>query len=113
VERRIVIPVYDSGMTRLPPMSKQPFPKELASRRSLISRLIDAFNPGVTLLVSVWVVGLTARRYLIERDRLEGIADQALTSLAFVVPLMLVGWAVLAIADRRWNLGIFPRSDDE
>lgn len=94
-------------------MSKQPLPKELEPRRSLMSRLIDAFNPGVTLLVSVWVVGLTARRYLIERDRLEGIADQALTSLAFVVPLMLVGWAVLAIADRRWNLGIFPRSDDE
>ena len=84
----------------------------VATVQLLFRRLIDAFNPGVTLLVLVWVVGLTARRYLIERGRLEGFADRGLTSLAFVVPLMLAGWAVLAVADRYFDLGIFPTDDE-
>ena len=100
-------------MSQLPKPPKSPKPGVESDGRGLLARLIDIFNPGITLLVLVWVVGLTARRYLVERDRLAGIADQALTSLAFVVPLMLVGWAALAIADRYWDLGIFPRSDDE
>ena len=79
----------------------------------LFGRLIDNFNPGITLLVLVWVVGLTARRYLVERDQLSGIADRGLTSLAFVVPLMLIGWAVLAAADRYFGLGIFPKDDEQ
>ena len=84
----------------------------VATLRRLWTRLIDGFNPGITLLVLVWVVGLTARRYLLERGRLEGFAERGLTSLAFVVPLMLAGWAVLAAADHYLDLGIFP-SDDE
>ena len=78
-----------------------------------LARLIDNFNPGITLLVLVWVVGLTARRYLIDRGQLTGIADRGLTSLAFVVPLMLAGWAVLAVADHYFDLGIFPKDDEQ
>ncbi|MGH7676881.1 MAG: hypothetical protein ACRENU_00360 [Gemmatimonadaceae bacterium] len=81
--------------------------------KGLFGRLIDHFNPGITLLMLVWVVGLTARRYLVERDQLSGIADRGLTSLAFVVPLMLIGWAVLAVADRYFELGIFPKDDEQ
>lgn len=76
--------------------------------RGLLSRLIDNYNPAITLLVLVWVVGLTARRYLLERGQLEGLAERGLTSLTFVVPLMLVGWAI----DRYFGLGVFPREDD-
>ena len=84
-------------------------------RRSpgFFSRLIDNFNPGITLVVLVWVVGLTARRYLLERGQLTGFADRGLTSLAFAAPLMLVGWAVLAVADRYFDLGIFPKDDEQ
>ena len=84
----------------------------VATLRRLVTRLIDGFNPGITLLVLVWVVGLTARRYMLERGRLEGFAERGLTSLAFVVPLMLAGWAVLAVADRYFDLGIFPPDDE-
>jgi hypothetical protein len=70
-----------------------------------IARLIDGFNPAVTLLMAVWVIGLTARRYLLERELLVGFADRALTSLSFVVPLMLVGWAVLEYLDKKFGTG--------
>lgn len=94
-------------------MSKHPLSHESEQQpRGLLSGLIDNFNPGITLLVLVWVVGLSARRYLLERDQLTGFADRGLTSLAFVVPLMLIGWAVLALADRYFNLGVFPRDEE-
>ena len=94
-------------------MSKDPLSHESEQHSpGLLSRLIDKFNPGITLLVLVWVVGLSARRYLLERDQLTGFADRGLTSLVFVVPLMLVGWAVLALADRYFNLGVFPRDEE-
>ena len=93
-------------------MSKHPHSHESEQPPGLLSRLIDNFNPGITLLVLVWVVGLSARRYLVERDQLTGFADRGLTSLAFVVPLMLVGWAVLAVADHYFDLGVFPRDEE-
>ena len=98
-------------MSNKPSSSNESFDQRATG---FLSRLIDNFNPGVTLLVLVWVVGLSARRYLVERDQLPGggIADRGLTSLAFVVPLMLIGWAVLAVADRYFDLGIFPREDE-
>ena len=89
----------------MPDVTRQ-HPEE--DRRGIYARLIDSFNPAITLLVLVWVVGLTARRILLERGQLEGIADRGLTSLAFVVPLMLLGWAV----DRYFGLGVFPREED-
>jgi len=93
-------------------MSKHPHSHESEQPPGLLFRLIDNFNPGITLLVLVWVVGLSARRYLVERDQLTGFADRGLTSLAFVVPLMLVGWAVLAVADHYFDLGVFPRDEE-
>lgn len=94
-------------------MSNDPQTPESGQKApGLLTRLIDNYNPGITLLVLVWVVGLSARRYLVERDQLIGIADRGLTSLAFVVPLMLAGWAVLAVADHYFDLGVFPRDED-
>lgn len=94
-------------------MSNDPLrPDSGQNAPGLLSRLICAYNPGITLLVLVWVVGLTARRYLIERGQLSGFAERGLTSLAFVVPLMLAGWAVLAVADHYLNLGLFPRDEE-
>jgi hypothetical protein len=90
-----------------------PRPRSGHQARGFLARLIDGFNPGITLLVLVWVVGLTARRHLIERGQLSGFAERGLTSLAFVVPLMLTGWAVLAVADHYLDLGLFPRDEDK
>jgi hypothetical protein len=121
VTNTVALPVYGilssqpkrPHLTPLPPPMSPNVPSESRpSPRSLLGRLIDGYNPGITLLVLLWVIGLTARRYLLERDRLVGFAEQALTSLVFVVPLMLVGWAVLAIADRYFALGIFPRDNE-
>jgi hypothetical protein len=96
-------------------MSNDPFRSSSGRPKTpgLLSRLIANYNPGITLLVLVWVVGLSARRYLIERGQLSGFAERALTSLAFVVPLMLAGWAVLAAADHYLDLGLFPRDEDK
>ena len=91
------------------PQDFVPLPKEPEERpSSSLSRLIQKFNPAVTLLVLVWVIGLSARRYLLERGELSGFAERGLTSLAFVVPLMLIGWGV----DRYFDLGVFPRDDE-
>jgi len=78
----------------------------------MFARVIDGYNPGVTMLVSVWVVGFALRVWLVQRELLTQIADEALMSLLFVVPIMLVGWGVAAVADRRFKLGLF-RSNDE
>ena len=85
-----------------------PTAQEHAEPSGRLAKLIDGFNPAITLLMLVWVVGLSARRYLLERELLTGFADRALTSLAFVVPLMLVGWAVLEYLDKKFGTG----SDD-
>ena len=88
------------------PRQKQGEPAAQASQPSgRLARLIDGFNPAITLLMLVWVVGLTARRYLLERELLVGFADRALTSLAFVVPLMLIGWAALEYLDKKFGTG--------
>ena len=96
----------------LPPLSMPDYPRQKQGEPAAspppggrLSRLIDGFNPAITLLMAVWVVGLTARRYLLERELLTGFADRALTSLAFVVPLMLVGWAALEYLDKKFGTG--------
>lgn len=83
-----------------------------ASPRGLIARVIDGYNPGVTMLVSIWAVGFAVRAWLLQRELLTQIADEALMSLLFVVPIMLVGWGVAAVADRRFKLGLFRSNDD-
>jgi hypothetical protein len=66
-----------------------------------LSRLIERFNPGVTLLVAVWTIAFELRRWLEARGTLTPVADEALLSLLFVVPIMLVGWAAITIGERR------------
>jgi hypothetical protein len=38
---------------------------------------------------------------------LSALADEALLSLLFVVPIMLIAWGALVVADRRFKLGLF------
>jgi len=85
---------------------------DATSPRRLFARMIDGYNPGVTMLVTIWVVGFALRAWLMQRELLTQVADEALMSLLFVVPIMLIGWGVAAVADRRFKLGLF-RSNDE
>ena len=68
--------------------------------RAPFARLIDVYNPGVTCLVVIWVAGLSLRRYLAEHEMLTQIRDEALLSLIYVVPIMLIGWGVFALIER-------------
>lgn len=79
--------------------------------RGLITRIVERFNPGVTLLVLLWTAAFAVRERLEQRGMLERTADDALRSLLYVVPTMLVGWGVLILADRRFGLGLFGKSD--
>jgi len=82
---------------------------QTSKQSGLIARLIDGYNPAITMLLSIWVLAIATRRYLSERDLLSQTGYEALTSLVYVIPVMLVAWAVLAVSDRVWGLGIFRR----
>ena len=68
--------------------------------RTLVARVIETHNPGVTMLVAIWSTGFAVRTMLMRRCALTQIADEALLSLLLVVPLMLIGWGLLTVADR-------------
>ncbi len=53
------------------------------------------------MLVVVWTAAFVLRSRLAQFDRLSDVANEALLSLLFIVPIMLVGWAALAVIDRR------------
>ena len=78
-----------------------------AVSRSFLTRIIDGHNPGVTMLLLVWLGGLTLRMWLDRAGMLTDLTDDALRSLIYVVPVMLVGWAALAIANTVFKLGLF------
>jgi hypothetical protein len=80
--------------------------------RGLIARIVESYNPGVTLLVLLWTAAFAVRERLAQRGMLERTIDDALRSLLYVVPIMLVGWGVLILADRRFRLGLFRKSED-
>jgi len=42
---------------------------------------------------------------------LSELANEALLSLLFVVPIMLIAWGALVVADRRFKLGLFWSGD--
>jgi len=65
--------------------------------RAAFYKTIDAYNPGVTFLTLIWVVGISVRKYLADHDQLTQLRYEALTSLIYVVPVMLVGWAILTV----------------
>ena len=93
--------------------TQHPAPKLPAQAHAgLLTRVIDRFNPGVTLLLSAWLAGLTARNYFLERGTLSQTRYEALTSLIYVAPSMLLAWGFLVVADRYLHLGLFRRDDE-
>jgi hypothetical protein len=74
-------------------------------------RLIDRYETGVALLVVLWTAAFMLRGRLAQTERLTDLGNEALLSLLFVVPIMLVAWAVLAFADRQLKLGWFRSRD--
>ena len=68
--------------------------------RSVVARVIEIYNPGVTMLVAIWSAGFAVRTLLIRRGALTQVAEEALLSLLLVVPLMLIGWGLLTVAQR-------------
>ena len=70
-------------------------------------RLADRPETGVAMLVGVWTFAFIVRSRLAQTGTLTDIADEALLSLLLVVPVMLIGWGLLAFADRRFRLGLF------
>lgn len=79
--------------------------------RSRLARIADRYETGVAMLVASWTTGFMIRSRLAEHGRLTDVANEALLSLLFVVPIMLVGWGTLVWADRRFALGLFRPSD--
>jgi hypothetical protein len=76
-------------------------------QRSPLSKLIDSYNPGITFLVVLWTIAFALRERLLKAGPLELMIDNAIKSLLLVIPIMLAGWAVLTIIDRRFRLGLF------
>ena len=72
-------------------------------------RLVDRHETGIAMLVAVWTAAFVLRSRLDASGRLTEMGNEALLSLLFVVPVMLLGWGALAVADRRYGLGIFRR----
>ena len=70
-------------------------------------RLVDRYETGVAMLVAIWTVGFIARGRLARAGQLGDVRNEALLSLLFVVPIMLVAWGVLAAVDRWLQLGWF------
>lgn len=85
----------------------RPTAKPARDQRSALAKLIDAYNPGITMLVVLWIVAFAAREKLIQTGALAEMGDNALKSLLLVIPIMLAGWGVLAAVDRRFRLGLF------
>jgi hypothetical protein len=62
-------------------------------------KLSDRAETGVALLVLVWCAALLARDYLARHEALTGLRNEALTSLLWVVPFMLLGWGLFALGE--------------
>lgn len=78
--------------------------------RARHARLVDRYELNVALLVATWTAGFVLRGRLAQTDRLTDVANEALLSLLYVVPILLLAWGALVAADRRFKLGLFvPR----
>ena len=85
-------------------------PTRIRSVRARISRLVDRYETSVVFLVVAWTVAFLVRSRLAQTERLSDLANEALLSLLFVVPIMLIAWGAL-VADRRFKLGLFWSGD--
>jgi hypothetical protein len=86
-------------------------PARTRSVRARLSRLVDRYETSVVFLVMAWTVAFLVRSRLAQAERLTEVANEALLSLLFVVPIMLIAWGALAIADRRFKLGLLGSGD--
>jgi hypothetical protein len=86
---------------------QQPTAEDAHVQRSPFSKLVDSYNPGITVLVVLWTLAFALRERLLKAGPLEEMIDNAFKSLLLVIPIMLAGWAILTIVDRRYRLGLF------
>jgi hypothetical protein len=82
-------------------------PARIRSVRVRLARLVDRYETSVAFLVVAWTVAFLVRSRLAQTERLSALADEALLSLLFVVPILLVAWGALVVADRTFKLGLF------
>lgn len=86
-------------------------PARIRSLRARFARLIDRYETSVAFLVVAWTVAFLVRSRLAQTERLSDVANEALLSLLFVVPIMLIAWGALVVADRRFKLGLLGSDD--
>jgi hypothetical protein len=86
-------------------------PPRQAGSAGTIASAILAQSSGITMLVIVWTMSFGVRWWLSQNGKLTQILDEALLSMLLVVPIMLIGWGLLAVADRAFRLGLFGRRD--
>jgi hypothetical protein len=86
-------------------------PARIRSLRARFTRLIDRYETSVAFLVVAWTVAFLVRSRLAQTERLSDLANEALLSLLFVVPIMLIAWGALVVADRRFKLGLLGSDD--
>jgi hypothetical protein len=86
-------------------------PARIRSVRVRFARLVDRYETSVVFLVVAWTVAFLVRSRLAQTERLSDVANEALLSLLFVVPIMLISWGVLVVADRRFKLGLLGSGD--
>lgn len=86
-------------------------PARIRSLRARFARLIDRYETSVAFLVVAWTVAFLVRSRLAQTERLSDLANEALLSLLFVVPIMLIAWGALVVADRRFKLGLLGSDD--
>ncbi|HEY2164457.1 MAG TPA: hypothetical protein VGH04_10720 [Gemmatimonadaceae bacterium] len=82
-------------------------PARIRSVRVRLARLVDRYETSVAFLVVAWTAAFLVRSRLVQTERLNALANEALLSLLFVVPIMLIAWGALVVADRRFKLGLF------
>ena len=67
-------------------------PARIRSVRARFARLVDRYETSVAFLVVAWTVAFLVRSRLAQTDRLSDVVNEALLSLLFVVPIMLIAW---------------------
>ncbi len=86
-------------------------PARIRSVRARLARLVDRYETSVVFLVVAWTTAFLVRSRLAQAERLSELANEALLSLLLVVPIMLIAWGALVVADRRFKLGLFWSGD--